>query len=484
MLNRLFSFKKEPKLFVIGLDCAPPEFIFDELRDDLPNFNRLMTRGNYREMYSSTPAITVPAWSSMTSGKDPGALGFYGFRNRRDFSYDNRFIATGDYVKEKRVWQILDEAGKRCIVLGVPQTYPIKPLKNGLLVSSFLTPSTTNPRIQWTHPPGLRDEINQLLAPDAYDVDIPQYRTHDKAFFMDQLYAMTRKRYTVLRHLLDKKRWDFFMFVEMGTDRLHHAMWAYHDKTHPKYDPDSPYVNAVRDYYRYLDEEIGTLLDRLPDETHVVVISDHGAKKMEGGICINEWLRREGYLNLKSDPPDGELTTLDKLEVDWEKTSVWGDGGYYGRIFLNVVDREPQGVIPADQYESFRDRIAEAIKSIPAPDGTPLKTRVFKPESIYRKVRGVAPDLLVYFDDLGRRSVGSLGHGDIYTVENDTGPDDANHAENGIWIYAPPKREREPLKSAGTQLNAVQLMDFAPTVLDLFGLEIPQDMQGAKIALE
>ncbi|MEM7801052.1 MAG: alkaline phosphatase family protein, partial [Chloroflexota bacterium] len=220
---------------MIGLDCAPPEFIFDELKGDIPHMRSLLERGTHRELMSCTPAITVPAWSVMTSSKDPGTLGFYGFRNRRDHSYDNRFIANGDYVREKRIWQILDEAGKRCVVLGIPQTFPVKPLKNGMVVSSFLTPSTTNPRINWTHPPELRDEINNLLAPEAYDVDIPKFRTDDKAFFLKQLYDMTRKRYEVLRYLVEKKRWDFFMFVEMGTDRLHHAMWAHHDKTHHKH---------------------------------------------------------------------------------------------------------------------------------------------------------------------------------------------------------------------------------------------------------
>ena len=226
----------------------------------------------------------------------------------------------------------------------------------------------------------------------------------------------------------------------------------------------------------YLDGEIGTLLERLPAETHIMVVSDHGVKKMDGGICINEWLRREGYLTLFDDPPQGRLSSFEKVEVDWANTTVWGDGGYYGRIFFNVAGREPNGVIPADQYESFRDKLAEHIKSIPAPDGAPLNTRAFVPKEVYRQVRGVAPELLVYFDDLGWRSVGSVGHGDNYTFENDTGPDDANHAENGIYIYTPPQRDL-----GGQELSATQLMDFAPTVLDLFGLPIPADMQGQVI---
>ena len=72
--------------------------------------------------------------------------------------------------------------------------------------------------------------------------------------------------------------------------------------------------------------------------------------------------------------------------------------------------------------------------------------------------------------------MGSFGHGDIYTFENDTGPDDANHAENGVYIYTPTGENL-----GGKQLPDTQLMDFAPTVLGLFGLPIPADMQGKVI---
>ena len=473
MFRKLFGRKAlAKKVFVIGLDCAPPELLFDAWRRELPNLGKLMDGGAYGELFSSTPAITVPAWSSMTSGKDPGVLGFYGFRNRADYSYENRFIATGTAVKEKRVWDILGEAGKQSIVVGVPQTYPIRPL-NGPLISSFLTPSTTSPTVQWTYPADLRGEVERLLAPEIYDVDVPEFRTDDKAFILKQIYDMTRKRFKVLRYLLENKPWDFFMFVEMGVDRIHHALWAHHDATHPKHDPDSPCKNAIKEYYLYLDQEIGTLLERLPEETHTLVVSDHGVKKMDGGICVNEWLRRQGLLTLREEPPAGQLTTLEKTAVDWPQTKVWGDGGYYARIFLNVKGREPQGVIPQDEYEKFRDELAEKIKGIPAPDGRPLNTVIFKPQEIYREVRGVAPDLIVYFDNLGWRSVGSFGHGGIYTFDNDTGPDDANHAENGVYIYAPPARDL-----GGKRLPAAQLMDFAPTVLNLLGVPVPADMQG------
>src|SRR3990172_854916 len=98
----MFNFlkKKKPRLFVIGLDCAPPELVFEQWRAELPHLNRLLSAGAFGRLQSCTPCITVPAWSVMTSSKDPGTLGIYGFRNRADYSYDGLTIANGSAVKE------------------------------------------------------------------------------------------------------------------------------------------------------------------------------------------------------------------------------------------------------------------------------------------------------------------------------------------------------------------------------------------------
>ena len=471
----MFNFlrrQKGQKVLVIGIDCGAPQLVFDTWRDQLPNLRRLMDDGIYGELMSCIPAITVPAWSSMFSGKDPGVLGFYGFRNRTDYSYDKMGIATGAAMKEKRVWDYLSEAGKQVVVVGVPQTYPIRPV-NGCLISGFLTPSVQK---QYTYPNELRHEIDRVLGGDEYDVDVRQFRTEDKDFLLQQIYAMNEKQFKVMRYLMEEKPWDLFAFVDMGVDRIHHGMWKYHDTTHPRHEPGNQYQHAIRDYYVHLDRQIGTLLDLVPEETLVLTVSDHGVKGMHGGICINEWLRREGYLTLLEEPHGDGPAPFEKAQVDWSRTQVWGAGGYYARIFMNVEGREPQGTIPADQYERFRDKLAEAIRAIPALDGSDIGTRVFKPEEIYREVRNIAPDLIVYFGNLSWRSVGSLGHGGIYTFENDTGPDDANHAENGMFILTSPQ-----VRDRGRRVAARHLMDVAPTILHAFGLPIPRDMQGTII---
>ncbi|RME41883.1 MAG: phosphodiesterase, partial [Planctomycetota bacterium] len=340
---------------VIGLDCAEPSLVFDKWVDHLPNLRRLMEAGTYGELTSSMPPITVPAWSCMAASKDPGTLGIYGFRNRADHSYDKLSIATSLAVREPRLWDILGGYGKESIVVGVPGTFPIVKPPRGCMITSFLTPDTNDPKFPWAHPPSLKKEIADLVG--EYMVDVKGFRTDDKQWLLDQIYRMTEKRFTVIRHLLRTKPWDLFWMVEMGVDRIHHGFWSFMDPQHHRYEPGNPFESAIFDYYRYVDEEIGRTLECLDlDRTAVWVVSDHGCKGMVGGLMFNQWLMNEGYLHFKEPVQPGQR--FDVADVDWSKTTAWGEGGYYGRCFINVAGREPQGRVAPQEYESFRDELA------------------------------------------------------------------------------------------------------------------------------
>ncbi|KAF2956279.1 alkaline phosphatase family protein [Marinitoga sp. 38H-ov] len=421
---------KNKKLVVIGLDCADPKLVFEEFIDELPTIKKIAEDGSYGPLESTIPPITVPAWMSMMTGKDPGTLGFYGFRNRKDYSYDSVFFANSRLVKEKTVWDKLGEKGLKSIVLGVPLTYPPKSI-NGYLVTSFLTPSTKS---EYTYPKSLKKEIENWVG--EYMFDVENFRSNDKERLLKDLYIMEEKRFTVAKHLLTEKEWDFFMMVIMGTDRLHHAFWAHYDKTHFKHDPNSKFVNAIKDYYKFIDEKIEELISTLPENTEILIVSDHGVKKMEGGIAINDWLIEKGYLALKEKPEKptriGKLISEDK--IDWSKTKAWGMGGYYGRIFLNVKGREPNGIIPKEKYEEVRNQLIKDLSEITDENGNNIGTVSFKPEEVYEKTNNIAPDLIVYFGNLDWRSMGTVGNETIWLHENDTGPDDANHAQHGMIL--------------------------------------------------
>ena len=99
----------------------------------------------------------------------------------------------------------------------------------------------------------------------------------------------------------------------------------------------------------------------------VLVVSDHGARRLDGGFCVNEWLIREGLLVLNHYPE--QVTPFSKLDVNWDRTRVWSEGGYYARVFFNVKGREPRGVIEPGDYERFRDEIKARFEATVDPDG-------------------------------------------------------------------------------------------------------------------
>ena len=454
------------KILVLGLDCAAPELLLG--LEGLENLRRLMELGCYGRLESVVPPITVPAWMCLATSQDPGSLGVYGFRNRKEYSYDGLSIVNSRSIDALAVWDQIAREGGRSVLIGVPPGFPPRKV-NGIAVGCFLTPDTAADN--WTYPASAARDIQRLVG--SYPVDVKGFRTENKAWLLEEIRSMSRKQFQVVRHFLRHAEWDYFQFVEIGLDRMHHGFWKYHDPLHVQHVPDSPYGDAIRDYYRHLDEEIGSVLELLTDETIVLVVSDHGARRLDGGFCVNEWLVREGLLVLNRYPE--QVTPFGKLDVDWSRTKVWSEGGYYARVFFNVKGREPDGVIDPADYERFRDEMKARLEATTDPDGRPLGTLVFRPEEVYRSVNNVAPDLIVHFGALAWRSIGGVGYPAIHVQENDTGPDDCNHAQFGSFVLA---ASNNPLRG---EVEGAHLLDIAPTLLELGGYDRPASFQGRSL---
>ncbi|AFK22097.1 alkaline phosphatase family protein [Pyrococcus sp. ST04] len=214
-------------------------------------------------------------------------------------------------------------------------------------------------------------------------------------------------------------------------------------------------------YFRVSPKET----DRISVPTIIKKLRDHGIKAMKGAFAINQWLIEEGLLKVENPPREGPVR-LDKVKVKWNETIAWAWGGYYSRVFINVKGREPHGVVPPEKFQEVRDEVAELIKSIRGPNGEKWDTKVFYPEEIYPVAKGDKPDMIVYLDDLNWRAAGTLGYETPYLQENDTGPDDAVHAEYGVFsLYLPGMDEAKRIQ--------LTIYDFAPTVLKLFGMRKP-----------
>ena len=195
---------------------------------------------------------------------------------------------------------------------------------------------------------------------------------------------MSRTQFQVVRHLLQNKEWDYFQFVEIGLDRIHHGFWKYHDPQHVLHEPDQP-VQARRSATitatsTRRSASVLELLDRRHDRAGRLRPRRAAARRRllrqrvagPRGAARPEQLPREGHAVRASSTWTGR------------RRKVWSEGGYYARVFFNVKGREPQGAIEPADYERFRDEIKAKFEATADPEGKPLGTLVFKPEEIYQ----------------------------------------------------------------------------------------------------
>ncbi|MHA1793780.1 MAG: alkaline phosphatase family protein, partial [Promethearchaeota archaeon] len=252
------------------------------------------------------------------------------------------------------------------------------------------------------------------------------------------------------------------------------------------------FQDFIFQYEKLLDDNVKKLIELVPDDTKILVVSDHGAQPMSGCVCVNEWLINQGYLTLKEYP--NKQTSPTKLAIDWSKTKAWGWGGYYSRVFFNVKGREPEGIIPPEEFERERDELRRKIEAMKGPDGTELGNKTFISQDLYPDGHvGDYPDLYVYFGDLKWRSAGTVGHKRIFLEENDTGPDDAVHAKHGLFIASDKQKYKATMKmddaAIKDALKSKEIKDFSiydifPTIMAHFGISITSKARGKAIHVE
>ena len=169
---------------------------------------------------------------------------------------------------------------------------------------------------------------------------------------------MSRKHFEVVRHFLKNTEWDYFQFVEIGLDRIQHGFWKYHDPEHVLHEPEQP-VQRRRSATTTATStrRSASLLELLTDDTVVLVVSDHGARRLDGGFCVNEWLVREGLLVLNQLPRAGHAVRASSTS-NWEQDAGLERGGLLRpRLLQRQGARAAAASIEPADYERFRDEI-------------------------------------------------------------------------------------------------------------------------------
>ncbi len=464
------------KVFVFGIDGAFPEYIFEEWLDELPNIKRLMDEGSYARLNSTIPPLSATAWSSIFTGKSPADTGIFEYIYRKNHSYEDIHVITSKNIKEKSVWEIASDYGKKSIVCYPILSWPIKPI-NGILISGALTP--IGPEIENVYPSELREEIKNILReipPPNFSefTDASKrsnFRTLSKEEIIKGVYDLTEKHIKLMKYLLKNKEWDFFFGLIGLSDRMNHSFFRYMDKGHRKYDPCSEFKDTLKEYYKFVDKKLGELLLEIDKDAKIIILSDHGIKRMHNRINLTDWLIKEEYLVLKE--PIREKCKFDFSMVNWEKTKVFAIGAYEGQIFINLKGREPKGIIEEYEYPKLIEELKEKIEKIPGDDGKELDTKIFIKKKDYDgKLIEDAPDMIIYFDNLQYGSNNSLiGNETLWSPSTARGTDDATHSQQGIFIM-------KNNKSQKGNIGEISYLDVAPIILNELDIKMPEDMKG------
>ncbi|MEO7167952.1 MAG: alkaline phosphatase family protein [Spartobacteria bacterium] len=515
-----------PKVVVIGLDSATWTVIRPWMAEgSMPNLAKLMKGGVSGPLDSVLPPITPPAWTSFMTGKNPGKHGIFHFVETEHGGYAMNY-ANATSRRSPTVWKLLNNAGYSVGTMNIPFTYPPEPL-DGFQISGMDTPSESSPFI---HPPALREELLKHLGEIQLDLRFLGAMSTDERRnqVLAEMEQMDRQWTKAALYLLDNHPQDVMMFVFMSIDTVQHYFWQHMDKDHFLHDPKlvPQFGDAIRKVYERLDAAAGQILDRLPPETSVFVVSDHGGGPVvDRTIYLNRYLAQLGLLHYKAKATStvrtlaskalrlgfsavrASLTSrqksklamlfpkmLQKTEmayssftaIDWSRTKAYCSEVLASppSIWINLKGVKPEGTVEPADYDALVNLIIEKLAELKDPrDGQPVIKNVYRREEVFHgPFANEGADLVLdwwsenslfstqpsFPEDTGKPALVIREHRPSATSEWG-----GTHRLTGILVG------RTPAWKAGTEIGNAHLIDLAPTILHLLGVPVPQDMDGS-----
>ena len=517
--------KKVPKVVVIGLDAATWTVIRPWMAEGkMPNLAKLMKAGVSGALESILPPITPPAWTSFMTGKNPGKHGIFHFVETEHGGYAMNY-ANATSRRSQTVWKLLNDAGYSVGTMNIPFTYPPERL-NGFQISGMDTPSETSPFI---HPPELREELVEHLGGIQLDIRFLGAMSNDERRnqVLAEMKQMDEQWTKAALYLLENHPQDVMMFVFMSIDTVQHYFWQHMDKDHFIHDPKlaPKFGDAVRNVYERLDAAAGQIIDRLPPETTVFVVSDHGGGPVvDRTIFLNRYLAQLGLLHYHEKATSGirglgkkilrlafsslrrtlssrqksrlallfpkirqkgEMAYSSFTSIDWSRTKAYCSEVLASppSIWINLKGVKPQGTVNPEQYDTLVDFIIEKLAELKDPrTGKPVINRVYRRNEIFHgPFAHEGADLVLdwwsedslfstqpsFPEDTNKPALIIREHRPSETSEWG-----GTHRLHGILIAG------GPAFKSGAEIANARLIDIAPTLLHLLNVPVPEDMDG------
>ncbi len=365
-------FKTKKKFMVIGIDGVPYELIENlAQRNVMPNVKRLIEKYSLKKTRAPLPEVSAVSWASFMSGRNPGEHGVYGFTeiDPVDYSYIFPYFPA---FPVKTVWEIIEAKKKHSVIINLPGTYPVRPMK-GVLVSGFVAPDLERS----VFPPSLLPYLREM----GYRVDVDSgVARRDKEAFLADLFSTLDTRYRFYQGVVDKK-WDLFFFIITGTDRLHHFFFDAVDN------PDSPYYEKFLDYYRRLDAVVGDIAVSMEKRgIPFIILSDHGFVGIKKEVYLSQYLKEWGYLDLEGEDPRNLESITERAKAFVLDPS---------RLYIHLEGMYKRGRVKEGDYRELREELRAKFLALEI-GGESVISDVFYKEEIYHgPYFDRAPDLVL-----------------------------------------------------------------------------------------
>ncbi len=484
-----------PKALMIGLDGTPWNKVKKWTEEgELPFFSSIIENGVYEIMESTIPSNTCPALTTLYTGKNPGNLGIFDF-----LKPDGSLVSYKDFEGDNLIEQLPRE-GYKVLFAGARLAYP-PPKVNGIVISTV---------------PGLID-ANKLVSP-------PDKANIVKDFFPDENQQenwkslinnpfrykkeiikhnsdMLENKLRVFDRLLKNEVYDFGFLWISETDSSQHYCWR--DE------------GLLLNFFKEVDKQLEDFSQNY-HESDIFIVSDHGfGPAAEYNFHLNEWLLREGYLKMRGNPFKRLL-----VKLGYSLTELYTTDSFAKKIlnFLNNFSsssskgnenkqkKQDLAILPLDNipgvdwsktqahlttskgwgikiknenlnrnYEEVREEIIKKLKQLKDSSGNRVVKNAWRGEEIYwGKYEEQVPDIIFLKEDIFKVRPSLVGK--LFTKirkkeENYIGNHDSSR--EGIFFAFGPD-----INDNGENMDKVQLYDIAPTILHMYGIPVPEDMDG------
>lgn len=486
--------RKGLKLLIVGLDGATFRCLNPWMEAGwMPTLRALMESSRRGVLYSTVPPVTAPSWVSIFSGVNPGRHGIYNFVH---FDAEGKALPHSSRdVRVERLWHRLNRAGLSTHVVDVPLTFPPEPVM-GTMVSDLMVAGEQEAR---TWPPSLRSALTAEVGADfSWAIGdglgvTPAYLEH---LAQSIRHKMRLDQWLLLRHPV-----DCFITVFQHTDVLSHYFWHLWDPQHPAHDPalSRRLEPLLKQVLQTLDEAVRALLESAGPEATVAVVSDHGFGPVRQRVRLNDWLLREGYL---------EVSRRDRLKLALTRRGLHTAGlvatvrrvdrlGLLSRLklktarhllsSLEAVGPSPErkrsrawlahGLSPglnlseqAQHDEALIERLMVQLRGLQTQEGQQVFERVCRREEVYHgEALREAPDVVLQLSE-GLVLTPELTGGEWLECSR-PGQISGFHRPEGVWSL----RARGVTPGEGP---ALQVVDLVPSWMQSLGLRVPSELDG------